>query len=54
MQAGGGGYFFKESTLKFFNFAVILGGRGGQDLNSKKLLFFLALYFSVAPKTVEA
>jgi len=38
----------KNQHLNFFNFAVILGGRGGQDLNSKNC-YFLALYLSVAP-----
>ena len=29
VQTGGGGYFFKKNQhLNFFNFAVILGGRG--------------------------
>ena len=47
---GSGVKFLKKNQhLNFFNFAVILGGRGGQDLISKKLFFFTALYFSVAP-----
>ena len=46
MQDGGGGLnFLKESTLKFFQLCCYFGGEGGQDLNSKKLVFFVALYF---------